>query len=249
VNAKALRRTKPSLVTRLRALWLIAALAACSIVALAVALANAPQLRVREVDANVPAGSPVAQSAVIAAARIDPDANLWLLDIGAIRRRIEAIPYVATAGVHRAQFPQPTVTLDVTLRAPADCVSVPGAVMTIDATERVLEAGCASGVSPVVDVGNLPAVAPGTTLNDPVLDRLLADAKAIAAGVSIRVVRRDRFGGLEAIDTSGVLLRFGADADLAAKVALVEPVRRAAQGRPLRAIDLRAPATPVIEFP
>jgi hypothetical protein len=249
VNAKALRRTKPSLVTRLRALWLLAALAACTIVALAVAIANAPQLRVREVDANVPAGSPVTQSAAIAAARIDPDANLWLLDTGAIRGRIEAIPYVATAAVQRAQFPRPAVTLDVTLRAPADCVIVPGAVMTIDATGRVLQAGCASGVSPVVEVGSLSAVAPGTTLNDPALDRLLTDAKTIAAGVPIRVVRRDRFGGLEAVDSTGVILRFGSDADLVAKVGLVEPIRRAARGRPLRAIDLRAPTTPVIEFP
>jgi len=46
------------------------------------------------------------------------------------------------------------------------------------------------------------------------------------------------------------LLKFGSDADLPAKLALVEPIRRSVGlGRPLRVIDLRAPATPVVEFP
>ena len=76
-----------------------------------------------------------------------------------------------------------------------------------------------------------------------------ADARTIGAQIPVRIVRRDRFGGLQAVDTHGVLLEFGADADLPAKLALVEPIRRSAGGRPLRAIDLRAPATPVIEFP
>jgi hypothetical protein len=46
-----------------------------------------------------------------------------------------------------------------------------------------------------------------------------------------------------------VLLKFGSDKDLPAKLALVEPIRSSAGGRPLRAIDLRAPTTPVVEFP
>ena len=70
VNARArCVAAKPSLVLRVRALWLIAALVLVVAGALALALANAPQLRVRAVDANVPAGGPVTQSAVIAAAR------------------------------------------------------------------------------------------------------------------------------------------------------------------------------------
>jgi hypothetical protein len=249
VNARSLRRSKPSLVLRVRALWLIGALVLGVAGALALALANAPQLRVRAVDANVPAGGPVTQSAVIAAARIEPDANLWLLDTGAIRRRIEAIPYVATAEVHRAQFPQPSVSLTVTLRQPADCVRFSDGTVTIDATVRVLETGCVSSALPIVEVAVRSAVAPGATVDDSVVGRLLADAKVIGDHIPLRSIRLDRFGGVEAVDTSGVILRFGSDADLAAKVVLVEPVRRAAQGRPLRAIDLRAPGTPVIEFP
>ena len=56
--------------------------------------------------------------------------------------------------------------------------------------------------------------------------------------------------GFEAIDAEGVILRFGADDDLATKLSLIEPIRRStANAKKLRAIDLRAPDTPVVEFP
>lgn len=213
------------------------------------AIAGAPQLRVRSIDASVPAGGPVTKSAVIAAARIDADANLWLLNIGAIRRRLEAIPYVASAIVHRAQFPQPSVSLEVTLRAPASCVRSSGGTVTIDATARVLQPGCVSALLPLVDIGPAPAAAPGTILAAPDIDRLLGDARAIGEHIPVRVVRRDGFGGLEAVDSRGVILKFGSDGDLPTKLALVEPIRSSAGGRPLRAIDLRAPTTPIVEFP
>jgi len=249
VSAKALRRrSQPSLAVRLRALWLFAVLVVLGVFALGVAIANVPQLRVRSVEAIVPPG-PLARDAVVAAARVDPGANLWLLDTGAIRRRLEALPYVATASVGRAQFPQPAVTLEVTLREPADCVQTAGGLLTIDATARVLQTGCASTLLPVVETGGAAAV-PGSILTGPDTDALLADARAIAAHIPTHLVRRDRFGGIEAVDSRGVILRFGADADLAAKIALVEPIRAGAgHGRPLRAIDLRAPTTPVVEFP
>jgi len=243
------RRTKPSIAVRVRTFWVVAALVLSGGFVLAVAIANAPQLRVRSIDAGVPSGGPVTKSAVIAAARIDPDANLWLLNTSAIRRRLEAIPYVASAAVHRSQFPQPAVSLDVTLREPTGCVRSSGGTVTIDATARVLQRDCVSGALPLVDVGTAPAVAPGATLTTPEIDRLLADARAIGAHIPVRVVGSDRFGGLEAVDSRGVLLRFGSDADLAAKLALVEPIRNSVKGRRLRAIDLRAPATPVVEFP
>jgi hypothetical protein len=248
-RAKALsRRTKPSLFGRVRTFWVFAVLVACAATGLGVAIANAPQLRVRSVTANVPAG-PVSKSAVLAAAQIDPAANIWLLNTGAISRRIDAIPYVATADVHRAQFPAPAVSLDVTLRRPTGCVNSSSGTVTIDATASVLQTGCASALLPLVDVGTGPAVAPGATLTAPGIDRLLADAKAVGEHIPVRVVRRDSFGGLEAVDSHGVLLKFGSDADLPAKLVLVEPIRRSAGGRPLRVIDLRAPATPVVEFP
>jgi hypothetical protein len=172
-----------------------------------------------------------------------------LLNTSAIRRRLEGIPYVATAAVHRAQFPQPAVSLEITLREPTGCVHSSSGTVTIDATARVLQLNCVSRMLPLVDVGRAPAVVPGAVLTAPDVDRLLADARAIGAHIPVRIVQRDRFGGIEAVDSRGVLLRLGSDADLAAKLALVEPIRNSVKGRRLRAIDLRAPATPIVEFP
>jgi len=250
-RAKALRRrTKPSLAVRVRAFWAIAVLVLCVVVIAGIAVANAPQLRVRSIEAIVPASSPVSKNDVIVAAHIDPDANLWLLNAGAIKARLNAIPYVAGATAHRSQFPKPSIVLEITLRRPTGCVRAGNDTMTIDATARVLQAGCVSATLPLVDAGTGTPVAPGSTLVAPDIDRLLTDAKAIGDHIPVRIVRRDRFGGLEAVDTRGVTLKFGADRDLAAKVALVEPIRAsAAHGRPLRTIDLRAPHTPVVEFP
>ena len=250
-RAKALRRrTKPSFAVRVRTFWVIAILALCVLVALALALVNAPQLRVRSIDASVPAASPVSKADVIAAAHIDPDANLWLLNTGAIRNRLEALPYVATAGVHRAQFPHPSVALEITLRTPNGCVHTRAGTVTIDATARVLQNGCVNARLPLADLGTNATAEPGAILSAPDIDRLLADGKAIGDHIPLRIVRHDRFGGLEAVDTRGVLLKFGTDADLDAKIALVEPIRAGAgHGRPLRTIDLRTPATPVVEFP
>jgi hypothetical protein len=200
----------------------VALLGAIVLAALAVAFVDAPQLRVRSVTATVPPGGPVRTGDVLAAAHVPPDANLWLLDTGAMRRRIGAIPYVLDVASHRAQFPQPAIVFAVTLRTPTGCVRTASGVVTIDATARVLQQRCAS----------------------------LADAKIIGGQVPVRIVRRDRFGGLEAVETDDVIIKFGADDDLAAKLALIGPIRRStASAKKLRAIDVRSPDTPVVEFP
>lgn len=250
VRAKVLRRrTKPSLAARVKTFWVLAALGVVAALAVAYAIADAPQLRVRSVDAVVPAGGPVSTHDVLAAARVEPSANLWLLDTGAIRQRVEAIPYVDRSEVHRAQFPQPAVSLAVTLRRPTGCVRSANGVVTIDATARILQTGCVDAALPLVDVGPNQVAAPGSTLNAPDVMQLLADATTIGRHLTVRVVRRDRYGGIEAVDPLGVVLKFGTDDGLEQKLALVEPIRRSVAGdRPVRAIDLRAPDTPVVEF-
>ncbi len=243
------RRTGASLAVRVRAFWVIAILIGLAVAGLATAFIEAPQLRVRTVSAAVPSG-PVQRTAVLAAAAVPADANLWLLDTHAMRRRIAAIPYVDDVRIHRRQFPVPSIAFEVTVRRPTGCVRAGGSVVTIDATERVLQTGCAARDLPMVDAGHANAVAPGETLQAADVNHLIDDAKAIGERVAVRIVRRDRWSGIEAVDTDGVTLRFGSDDDLAAKLALVEPIRRSvANARKLTAIDLRAPDTPVVEFP
>ncbi len=244
------RRRKPTFASRVKPFWILAVVLVALIAWGGVWLARSPWFRVARIGIDVPLASPVARDAVRAAAAVAPSANVWLLNPGAIRNRIEAIPYVDRASVHRGQFPQPFVELAVTVRRPTACVRAGEREVTIDATSRVLQDGCAAPATSRIDAGAAKVPAPGGTIADPDVARLLADGRTLAdANLSVRSLGRDRFGGLEAVDVTGVVLRFGDDADLAKKAPLVEPVRAGVgTRRRLKAIDLRAPGTPVVEF-
>ena len=212
-------------------------------------LAQSPTFRVTRVGVDVPLASPVSRDAVRAAAGISRENNVWLINTRAAAQRIEAIPYVDRAAIHRGQFPKPFVELTVTVRRPSACVRGGAGDVTIDTTARVLQSGCATAALPRIDAGKATVPAPGGTIADPEIGRLLADAKVLSdANLAVRRLARDRWGGLEAVDVTGVLIEFGDDADLARKVALVEPVRTGVGKRVVRTIDLRAPGTPIVQF-
>ena len=246
----AARRRKPSLAARVRPFWILGIIVAVLAGWGGYALAQASWFRVARVGIDVPLGSPVTRAQVAAAAQIALGANVWLLRTHATAQRIEAIPYVDRASIHRGQFPQPFVELGITVRRPTACVRGGGREVTIDATARVLQDGCALPSVARIDAGQAAPPQPGATIADADVSKLLADARVLAdANLALRSLGRDRWGGLEAVDRSGVTLRFGEDEDLAAKAALVGPVRAGiGTQRRLRAIDLRAPATPVVEY-
>jgi hypothetical protein len=244
------RRRKPSLAARVKPFWILMLVLLVLVAVGGAWLARSPWFRVARVGVDVPLESPVSRERVRAVAAIAPDANVWLLNGGAIRGRIEAIPYVDRATVHRGQFPQPFVELTITVRRPTACVRGGLREVTIDAASRVLQAGCAAPAVARIDAGAATVPLPGGTIADPDVGRLLGDARTLAdANLAVRSLGRDRFGGLEAVDVTGVTLKFGDDADLAKKAALVEPVRAGiGTKRPIRAIDLRSPGTPTVEF-
>jgi len=244
------RRRKPSLAARVRPFWILAALAAALLVWGGLWLAQSPWFRIARVGIDVPLGSPVSRNDVRTAAAVPLGANVWLLNPWAIAHRIEAIPYVETATVHRGQFPQPFLEIGVTMRRPTSCVRAGAREVTIDATARVLQKGCAVLTAALIDAGKAVLAEPGGRVVDAEVARLLDDARILAdASLTVRTLRRDRWGGLEAVDVTGVTLRFGEDDDLAKKAALVGPVRAGiGSRRPIRAVDLRAPTTPTVEF-
>ncbi|MDB5092916.1 MAG: domain, FtsQ-type [Candidatus Eremiobacteraeota bacterium] len=244
------RRRKPSLAARVRPFWILAVLAAALLIWGGVWLAQSPWFRIARIGIDVPLGSPVSRGEVRSAAAVPSGANVWLLNPWAIAHRIEAIPYVETATVHRGQFPQPFLEIGATTRRPTGCVRAGARVVTIDATARVLQNGCAVATAALIDAGKVGLAEPGGRLANADITRLLDDAKILAdASLALRTLGRDRWGGLEAVDVTGVTLRFGEDADLAKKAALVGPVRAGVGSRrPIRAVDLRAPSTPTVEF-
>jgi cell division protein FtsQ len=243
------RRRKTTLAARIKPFWIFAVLLVGLIAWGGAWLVQSPWFRVTRVGIEVPLASPVSRDAVRAAAGISRDTNVWLIDTRAAAQRIEAIPYVDRAEIHRGQFPKPFVELAITVRRPTACVRGGGRDVTIDAAARVLQAGCAPAALPRIDAGQAAVPAPGGTVADPEVGRLLADAKTLSdANLAVRRLARDRWGGLEAVDVTGVVIQFGADADLPRKAALVEPVRKGVANRRIRAIDLRAPGTPTVEF-
>ena len=243
------RRRKPNLAARVLPFWLLGAVVAALLVWAGVWLAHATWFRVARVGIDVPVASPVSRDRVRAAASLQPDVNVWLVDPRAIARRVEAIPYADVATVHRGQFPQPFVEIGITVRRPAACVRAGAREVTLDATARVLQDGCALPSTVRIDAGHASLPRPGAYVNDPAVGQLLGDEKELAAAnLTLRALRRDRFGGLEAVDVTGVVIRFGEDEGLAAKAALVGPVRAGVGKRRIRAIDLRAPSTPTVEF-
>ena len=244
------KRRKASLAARVMPYWILLVALVAVLAWGATWLARSPWFTVTRVGVDVPLGSPVSRADVRRAAAIPFGTNVWLLSTRALARRIEAIPYVDRATVRRGQFPQPFVELAVTVRRPTACLRAAGREVTIDASSRVLQPGCAAPALARIDAGRAKLPGPGGTLSDPDVARLLADATVLAgANLAVRSLGRDRWGGLVAVDATGVTLRFGEDGDLAKKAALVEPVRAGiGKKRPVKAIDLRAPGTPIVEF-
>jgi hypothetical protein len=122
--------------------------------------------------------------------------------------------------------------------------------VTIDRRRRILQTGCARPDAVELDLNDARLEAPGATAGAPELETLLAAARVLRdAGIEPRVLSEDRFGQLVAVDTAGLTLLLGSEAGLAEKAKLVAPVVAAARpGRRIRLVDLRAPATPTVEF-
>jgi cell division protein FtsQ len=187
---------------------------------------------------------------VLTRARIDPHANIWLVNLGAAGDRIEALPYVRTARLER--LPPATISIVVTERVPNGCLEdADGSLVEIDADRRVLALGCEVRPSPVYRVPKVVAPQPGAFVRDAGLARLQADELAIAgSGVTFGTLEHDRFGQLEATLPNGVVVRFGDEQNLEAKARLVKPILQTASARAaaLESIDLRAPSTPVVRY-
>jgi cell division protein FtsQ len=242
--AKTPRRSKPSLGARLRRYWIPAVVIAAALIAAVRFAVRAPMFAT--LTPSVSGNVKVPAAEVIAKAALDPQANVWLVDAGAVERRVEAIPYVASARLWRG-FPG-GARIEISERKPDACVGSDVALVTIDAARRVLHGGCGEGV--VYRLRSAAEFPDGSFVRDPELARLQSDALALdARGRRLTDLAFDEFGGLEATLPSGIRVRFGDDDDLGRKERLIGPILAAIDPRAGRisAIDLRAPSTPVVE--
>lgn len=247
---RAKRRSRPSLRARLRTYWIVSAVVASLIIWGGVAIVRWNGFCPR--DVSIEGTARVVPADVEQAAAVDHHANIWLANIGAMERRIEAIPYVAVARVHR-RLPA-SVTIDVVERTADGCVRFAGRPreddVMVDATRRVLASGCESAPKLRYLVHGAP-VPPGRTLPAGDLATLQSDRHALTLlGRDFTTFSLDRFGGLDATLPDGIAVRFGDDGDLGEKERLIGPVLAAVADRldAVRAVDVRAPSAPVVDY-
>lgn len=187
---------------------------------------------------------------IVRRAGIDPRANVWLVDFAAVRRRIEALPYVRTAKLRHVA--RAAIAIDIVEREADGCLEgTAGKRVLIDADRRVLAENCDARPFPAFRVTSVVPPALAAFVHDEELARLQADAHTLqAAGVAYQTLRHDRYGELDVTLSNGVTVRFGDETALELKARLVDPVLRsvAGQQRQVASVDLRAPAAPVVQF-
>lgn len=175
--------------------------------------------------------------------------NLWLQNTQAMEKRIESIPQIDTASVHRT-LPADT-TIVVTERTPFAVVQSGEQRVLVDRDLRVLRDAAGGEPLPTFVLKPSVAVVPGSFLNDPSVkllrdgDDLLAQNHVIATSLEL-----DKFGGLIATLRGGVRVLIGDDDDMEKKIALIEPIlsQTAKGGRRVVRLDVRAPAAPVVVY-
>ncbi|MCU1449145.1 MAG: ftsQ [Acidimicrobiales bacterium] len=190
-------------------------------------------------SARVPA------AAVAAASGIRHGTAMFDVDELAARRRVEALPWVLRASVHR-RWPA-TVTIDMQERAPIAALPGPGGIAVVDRTGRVLTVAPAPPPGQPLLLGLPPAGAPGTRIGGRAGD-LLAVARAMPPSVV------PRLAGIVAADGGQVELRLrpsgvvklGPPTALGDKLLAVQTVLGQVDLSRLAVLDVRVPASPAV---
>jgi cell division protein FtsQ len=241
------RRRKRSAARRLRPFWIPLSLIGILVVAGVTFAVLWPGFDPQHVVAS--GNRVVPASDIVRAARVNMRVNMWLQNGRAIARRVEAIPYVETAHVHR--FPPATVVISVTERTPFAVVISDGQSMLVDRHLRVLAPQYDATALPQLTLPPGVGLDPGTFVARKDASTLAADYDAMIAGHVVPIeLHYDKFGGLVATVRGGIEILLGDDGDLSKKLPLVDPIlaQVVRKERKVRQVDLRAPNTPVVVY-
>lgn len=224
-----------------RRLRRVAVLLAVVVAVLAVAtVIRSPLLDVDHVEAT--GGQETSSEEVLAAAGIRRGESLVGLDAGAAERRIEALPWVASATVTR-RWPG-GVEVSIRERKATAAVRITDTGWAkIDEDGRVLSVADAAPAGMPAVRGVEGRIAEGERLPSAATDALrVLDAAEAALP-----------GGVTEVDTSldvtlgyGTTVRFGTTGELDAKVAALQTVLARVDLGCLAMIDLRAPGSPAL---
>jgi cell division protein FtsQ len=240
-------RRKKSATARLRPFWILFVFVAIAAAVGGYFAATWPGFYPKPV--TVSGNKIVPASQILARAQIAAGQNIWLQNTHKAAQRIEAIPYVLTARIHRT-LPA-VVHIVVTERKPFAVLQTADGKALVDRDLRVLQPAEDPSALPLIVDERAALPASGSFVKDADAQRLRDDYGVLAqAHVALRSLKYDKFGDLVADTRGGVSLLLGDDSDLSKKTPLIDPIisQVSASGRRLAAVDLRAPKTPVVVY-
>jgi cell division protein FtsQ len=221
---------------------LLAATALTAVVAGSWIAVTSPLL---DIDRIVVTGSAAVPGEVVrSAAGVETGDALLLLDLGAVERRVEAVPAVLDARVAR-DLPG-GLRIAVVEREPVAWAHTgDGTVTVLDGTGRAIAEAAADAAPALPEVAGLPRLphagrstegaATATGVLEDLPGELRARVTAIAFDGSVATLRLD----------DGIEVRLGSPRSVAAKGRTAAAVLAALGGAPVAYIDVRVPAAPV----
>ena len=129
------RRVKPSLIVRLRVLWVFIAILLVAAGFAGFRIATWPGFNPKSV--GVSGTNHVTTADVLKRAAIPSDRNIWLIDKRAAETRVDALPWVQTTRIHRS-LPA-NIRIAVVERTPAACVKAASSRYLVDASGHVIK--------------------------------------------------------------------------------------------------------------
>jgi len=190
----------------------------------------------------------VSSSEILAKAAIASQTSMWFQNTGAMAKRIASIPDVESVKVHR--IPPSTIRINVTERVPFAELRSGANEAVADRAMRVLSYDAMQPL-PVFVLRPGLELTPGTfvTKSDALSLRDAYGALVERGFVPVEL-ELDRYDGLEVTLQTGPRLLLGNRSDLPKKLALANAIlAQVVHGeRRVAAIDVRAPATPVVVY-
>jgi cell division protein FtsQ len=218
--------------------WSLAVLTAFVLVLLGAAMS--PLLDIEEIQV-VGAASPDHVAEIRRASGLDVGDPIVTFMPGSAAGKVQDLPWVATADVHR-DLPD-LVRITITERVPVAWVKAGSRAVVVDATGRVLwQADMAPPRLPEL-VGVADVAGPGGIVRPVVLP---AAAAALGPDLGSRTASVQLDDGTVTVQVGGgPQLRFGAPTQVAAKARVAAAVLAALGPTPVSYIDVTVPAAPV----
>jgi len=200
------------------------------------------------------------ESDVLSAAALPSGANVWLLDTASAERRVEALPWIASAAVRRSWPNRLSVTVHE--RAPALRLLLPAGageepdtrIALLDAGLRVLATlpeGRSPADLPLFHIEPPPAVAqPGQVVGgDDIAGAYDAMMQLRALGLRISEVDVKPAIGVSVTCEGGLRVILGSDEDLEKKVSLFKAIApKISSPRDVMYVDLRSVRAPTVLY-